>query len=76
LIIFSNQEFAAKINVFPFVHNKNHYAKTLDTKPILLIIKDIICSCLIENILPKIKIFNQSKFSMSLLFYFYIKKIN
>jgi hypothetical protein len=69
LIIFSNQEFAAKINVFPFVHkmhakrnNKNHYARTLDTKPILLIIKDIIFSCLIENILLEIKIFNQSKF--------------
>ncbi|KAF7112452.1 hypothetical protein RHSIM_RhsimUnG0227600 [Rhododendron simsii] len=57
-----NEEFSGKIGIFPFVFkeparrsSKNRPAGTLETKAILSVTKDIIRSCLINQVLPAIQ---------------------
>lgn len=58
----TNEEFDGKIGIWPFVskepakrNSKNRVAGTLESKPIVSVTKDVICSCMIENLLPAIK---------------------
>ncbi|XP_049373035.1 uncharacterized protein LOC125838026 [Solanum verrucosum] len=54
--------FSGKIGIFPFVvkeaakrNSKNRAARTLETKPILSVTKDITRDCLIKKVLPAIR---------------------
>ena len=51
-----NEEFSSKIGIFPFMYkepakrsSKNRVAGTLETKAVVSVTKDVICSCLIET---------------------------
>ncbi|KAF2324006.1 hypothetical protein GH714_006124 [Hevea brasiliensis] len=58
----NNTKFERKNGIWPFVfkdkaqrNSKNPSTRTLETKPILSITKDVVRSCLINNLLPSIK---------------------
>ncbi|KAL3510274.1 hypothetical protein ACH5RR_029675 [Cinchona calisaya] len=53
----NNEEFSGKIGIFPFIYkelakgnSKNREARTLETKPITSVTKEIIRACLIKNV--------------------------
>ncbi|KAH7847471.1 hypothetical protein Vadar_026428 [Vaccinium darrowii] len=57
-----NQEFLGKIGIFPFTftepakrRSKSRAAGTLETKAVIRVTKEIIRTCLIENVLPAIR---------------------
>ncbi|XP_058191991.1 uncharacterized protein LOC131309348 [Rhododendron vialii] len=59
---YGNEVFSGKIGIFPFTfkepakrNSKNRVAGTLETKAIVSVTKDVICSCLIEQVLPAIR---------------------